>query len=491
MRCMAAVISLFIAASAFASNPPKNTGNKRPPDWKKPPVGDWDFDNTPAIPDPTLRAAPGLATMQVSTLLLPQAVNHAKTLQTGGTSTSQGASLVPNNPLHATRTQGVVTLAGSKRFVLATVSNDVPGGLLNPIYTYDVSNSGSAAYDVEPSVISNNVVVSPQTLEATYHVTAWAHDPGTGHYGINTMSTSSLSSTGFTPGPITPMFMPSGYSDSGDNWTSENAFSDGIAPRRIYITGLMFNRDANNMAVNPSAIRTWYSDNGGGTWTGGWNIDQRDTGQFILDKPATDVSWYSGTRGYFYAAYVDLAAPQRVILREFTNGVQSGRCLGPGHCIPPAFTETVVTSDGNLLPQYPQVVVNSTNGHVYVFWVNTILPGSPEIRMRRSLDGTVTNLDPNEYVVANNYGLTGTVAADTSAKMKALSIPHARFNPVTNQVMLTWHGSDHSQSDLISSTRHLTPTRCRPHHRFRIELPSAAQGTSSSRHWTTTTLATL
>lgn len=252
---------------------------------------------------------------------------------------------------------------------------------------------------------------------------------------------SHLTSTDFQPGPITTLMNPGGYSTYGDNWTSENAFSDGVGPRRIYVTGLMFNisNDPNNLnkPTNPSAIRTWYSDNGGATWNNGWNVDQRDSGIFMLDKPASDVFWYSGTRDYFYVAYTDLVAPQSVIIRESTSGVQSGRCLSPGHCIPPTFTEAVVTSAH--FPTFAQVVVNSSNGHLYVLWAST---ATSEIRMKRSLDGSVTNLDPTEYIVANGFTLAGTVSNDSANPIKAESIPHARFKPVTNRVMLTWHGLD-------------------------------------------------
>ena len=400
------MIATMVAGGASAANPPKNTGNATPPAWT-PPAAEG-FDDREVTPDPHAAA---------DTMTLNQL-----------SGTMRGSSLPPRRGHLNRASSSTVPLAGSARFRVR--ADNVPFGSLNPIYTHDVSVAGP---DVEPATISNNIGGT------TYHVGAYAHWTGTAYVG-EVVTATALSSSGYSPLQRTTLYMPAGYTDFGDAWLSESVFDDGVAPRRIYVTGIVFNRDAAGNGVSPSSIRTWYSNNGGQTWSGGWPIDERAASQGVVDKPATDVSAYSGTRGHFYVAYTDFGTPQRLLLRRNSNGVTPFcNAVAPIRCYSPGFTEAVITDQNN--PIGAQVVVNPTNGHVYVLWQAQTATGS-QIRMRRSIDGSVTGFEAGEIVVANNFVSPRTVANG----MRSTTLPHARFNAVTNQVMVTWHGSDSSSN---------------------------------------------
>lgn len=403
-RWVMCITFVVVTVNASGANPPRNTGNARVPHWVRPEIEFDDF--TPGYPRADVFAPPDFGTRPVSSVALPEALLLR--------APKMGVQSVP--------------LAGSRRFRLVT-PNNVPGGPLNPIFHHAVSNGTASNPDAEPATISNDIA------GATRHVAGWFQWDGN-DWNLRAGGTSTLNSTGFTPLAITNLAYPSGYTVSADPWLSQNSFDDGVAPRRIYLTGIVFNRDANGAGVSPSLIRTWYSNDGGATWNGGWNVDSRAAGQPFLDKPATDVSAYSGTRGYFYAAYVEFGnGTQRLLARRNTNGV-AGRCnaVSPIRCYPPTFSEAEITAANN--PQGAQVVVNPTNGRVYVLWYTQTNPST--IRMRRSNDGTMTGFEPGEIIVANNFTFTWDVAPG----MRSPTLPHARFNSVTNRLMLTWHGMD-------------------------------------------------
>jgi hypothetical protein len=404
-RCL---LVMLIAGIAYGGNPPKNTGNAKVPEWVSPPI-EFD-DNSRGYPRADLFAPTDFGTRPVSSVALAEAIR------------SRGRKTGSNS----------VALAGSSRFRLVTPQN-VPGGLLNPIYHHGVSNGTTANPDAEPATISNNIG------GATRHVAGWFQFDGN-DWSLQAGGTSTLTSTGFTPMAITNLALPAGYTVSADPWLSQSTFDDGVAPRRIYLTGIVFNRDANGNGVSPSLIRTWFSNDGGATWNNGWNVDSRLAGEPFLDKPATDVSSYSGTRGYFYAAYVEFGdnGTQRLLAGRNINGV-SGRCnaVSPFRCYQPTFTRTEITAAN--FPQGAQVVTNPANGHVYILWYTQTSPST--IRMRRSIDGTMTGFEPGEIIVANNFNYTWDVVPPPNG-MRSPTLPHARFNPVTNRLMLTWHGTD-------------------------------------------------
>lgn len=94
--------------------------------------------------------------------------------------------------------------------------------------------------------------------------------------------------------------MAPGYSRSADPLMSANLYNVGIAPKRMYVVGLLHNQSI----YDYSAIGVWRSDNGGQSWSQPTLAELRAGGGFHLDKPAIGVSWHSPTMGYVYVAYV-------------------------------------------------------------------------------------------------------------------------------------------------------------------------------------------
>lgn len=409
----------FISSAAVASNPAKNTGKAKPPLWTPPEI-EW-FDQTPVTPDPHAKADGRIAGGYGSSVLQRQA-KRAK---------------LASSPLTTAVTE--VPLAGSKRFRLSASPLDASSGWPRTIYSWMYQTPNES--ETEPAIVSNDVG------GVTYHVAGF-HKPvvvnGLYNVWLHVNYATSITSSSFAPSAPVRLFVPSGYAASGDPWLAANSFNDGIAPRRIYASGINFNRDANGDGVAPSAIRVWYSNDGGQNWSGGWPIDSRVAGQALLDRPTTAVSEYSGTRGYFYAAYTEFTSPMRLWITSSTNGVTPFcNAVAPIHCIPPQLTKALVSDREG--PFGPAIVVNPVTGRLYVFWWTQLTPfGNAAIRMRRSSDWSPTNFETDgsgnalEYTIANGY----TSAGYLPSGLKALTNLSGKFNNYTGRVDLTWHGSD-------------------------------------------------
>jgi hypothetical protein len=363
---------LLLPALALASDPPKNTGHATPPVWIKPAV-EW-FDNRAVTPDPNAQAGPlivaGYGSSFTSARTRPQ-----QPAPRGGTALRPGGTAEPSVPL-----------AGSHRYRLRIAPTDVSTGSPRLIYSWIEAISNT---DTEPVIIANDI------SGTTYQVAAFHHNVVTnGRFvpWIHTSYATTANSSGFSPSSPNMLYVPSGYGFGTDPYLAENSFDDGIAPRRIYVTGCLDSTDGLGNAVAPSAVRVWYSDNGGQSWNGGWSIVSRDTGQ-IFDRDTAAVSEYSGTRGYFYDAYVDTTGSWSLYITSSTNGVTPFcNAVPPIRCYPPQLTTALVSTRDT--PFNPQIVINPTTGRLYVLWWTETTPyGNTEIRMRRSSDWSVTNLE--------------------------------------------------------------------------------------------------
>jgi hypothetical protein len=192
-------------------------------------------------------------------------------------------------------------------------------------------------------------------------------------------------------------------------------------------------------------IRMWASDDGGVTWTAGQSVTFTDaSSSYILDKPVTDVSWFSGTRGYVYAVWTELPTnnDSRIMLRRNTNGLWQ-HCRPFGGICDTAWDAIVTVNDGRFhdAASVPQVVVNPDNGHVYVFWMNGI---SGDIQMRRSTDAGVTFqpalTSPAITIVAGVNIVRGNDGGgDLPNGMRAGVVPAIRWNSAAHNIMMAWH----------------------------------------------------
>jgi hypothetical protein len=150
-----------------------------------------------------------------------------------------------------------------------------------------------------------------------------------------------------------------------------------------------------------------------------------------------DVSWYPATRGYVYVVFVEWHFPNsagnRIILRRSTNG--AGRICRPGGggCTSPFQSTAIVHAGGGSITNHrPQVIVNPLNGHVYVVWLrgNTIV-------MSTSVDGGLSFPSGDPHTIATMRYNDGIM--DEGFRIAAM--PIARYNHVTNKMMVVWHDS--------------------------------------------------
>jgi hypothetical protein len=137
--------------------------------------------------------------------------------------------------------------------------------------------TGDTYQDVEPSVIIQN-------RNGVYHsVTAYiSYQPERKNFFATTTDVFQT----YTRGQLA---IPEGYLYSADPLMDQNPYTIGIAPRRIYLTGILFNVNTKWAFGVPNGIAIWRSDDGGLSWTAPSVISNYDP-NFLLDKPDIAVS---------------------------------------------------------------------------------------------------------------------------------------------------------------------------------------------------------
>ncbi len=259
--------------------------------------------------------------------------------------------------------------------------------------------------DVEPTIIAI------EKNGTVYTTTAYFKYLDNGDPRLYYSTTTDFSSFSSAQLPL-----PWGYTWSVDPLLDENWYTNGIAPKRIYLTGLLI--DYVPSYTRKSAIALWHSDNGGISWSWPTIVAEGTNTSGNVDKPDVAISWHSGSRGYVYVAYVILnGSNSELWIKRSTDG---------GLTFPVARLVEVRYING------AQVVVSPYSGNVYVIW-------------------TDFEINAIQMSTSYNYGLTWTVpetpasgnmlkpADYINGPMKAGSIPMARFNWVANKVSIVWH----------------------------------------------------
>ena len=402
-RFIVFLIVLAIGAGAFATEPPPIPIRDLPPAHRPTtPDGPPHIPAKPALPGPAL-------TVERLNRLSISGVTYYDALQT----------LTGRPPV------GVTTAAAPADSVLAQDSmprNSFAIGA-NAAATTTVNASADTFQDAEPSVIAVNVNNATYTSSTVIKYV----DTGERQNGQimwiprNHFATTTNFST-FTRGALP---MPAGYTRSGDPLMAVNPYTAGIAPKRIYCTGILFNQGTVNA---PSAIGVWRSDNGGLTWAGPTIVASQNGGGYYTDKPSIAVSWHSGTLGNVYVTWTNLD----------TNNVNGtsiwvARSTDGGLSFP---HRTVITYDN---AHMPSVAVNTQTGAVYSVWVNNRFE---DIRFAQSTNAG-TSFGPHE-VVAEGQQIRNAIQGNATLNggVRAPTIPMIRYNWVTQRLVVTWHAGD-------------------------------------------------
>ncbi|MEJ2697996.1 MAG: hypothetical protein P8013_15290, partial [Candidatus Sulfobium sp.] len=190
----------------------------------------------------------------------------------------------------------------------------------------------------------------------------------------------------------------------------------------MYLTGLVTDGPPKYYGYDYSRIVLWRSDTGGNSWYSPITVAQGSYSTGNVDKPDVAVSWYSGTRGYVYAAYVILnGTASELWVKRSTNG---------GSTFPDAALVEVGWING------AQIIVSPSSGNVYVIWTDFTRDA---IRMSTSYNSGLA------WTAAETVPGTGKPGSmlkpddRISGDMKAGSLPMARFNWVANKVSIVWH----------------------------------------------------
>ena len=395
-----AVAATFVSSSpiAFAGEPPQIPASKLPP-VQTPPDTHPPHRIGPAVPSPGA----------------PLTLDRLEEMTISGAPyfTAYGDLM---RQLRGGKSDGHMRAGTSE---MRTSSSEMQvGSLATPTTT--VNATADAIQDVESAVAA--VTLSTTRWTSTTFI---KYEGGT--VVRNWFSTTSNFST-FTRGPLP---MPAGYDFSADPLMSVNPYTSGIAPKRMYCVGIIYNNGAPQGNAQ-SAIGVWRSDDGGRTWSNPTIAAYSGGGGHFLDKPAIAVSWHSGTLGYVYIAYIDFYNPD-----VNSSSVRVLRSTDGGLSFP---TVAIPTFDAVATPQ---IAVNTSNGEVYTTWVNT---REEDIRFASSTDFGVS-FGAHEKVAegeqlrfGGNRIINGNVRAQT--------VPSMRYNWAAGKLMIVWHAGDNNTTDL-------------------------------------------
>lgn len=304
---------------------------------------------------------------------------------------------------------------------------------------YNAIAGANVGHEAESAVYTTRFNGTDSTVTAFMWLTNnhWITD-----YATSTALTSD--SATFTRGTLT---IPANYNETVDPWLTGNPYATGQRPGVVYLTTLAGYRSSPTAALgNPMAVRVYASDDGGITWTTGADVATTTSASgYELDKPVADVSWYSGTLGYLYVAWVEVVSggAYRIRVRRNWGGLWV-RCRPVGGGCDTSWDAAITVAPG-VPDEYataPQVVVNPNNGNVYVFWRTspcaTCVPRYGELRMARSTDYGVTFSSP--ITLVQNIRVTGNNGFLANG-VRAVVVPTIKYNSGTNRIMAVWHAA--------------------------------------------------
>jgi len=273
------------------------------------------------------------------------------------------------------------------------------------LFTVGVTND--LQHDVEPSIIS----ALGSNATSTCYIKRTNAGPFRNFSGFT---------TDFSTWTRKVLPIPAGYTYSADPLQDANVFDTGVAPRRIYCVGIIYNGAP---TATPNSIGVWRSDDGGNNWSSPTLVATNNSTTFFLDKPDVGVSWYSGTRGYVYVAYVRVnnGNPNlsELFVARSTNGGVS-------------FSTPVRVAQG--LFQGPQMLGGPFGGRIYVVWT--------DLTNERLLMAWSDNLGASwtaPEVVASGDFLSGSTADRLNGNVRAVTLSAARYNSVDNSIGVVWH----------------------------------------------------
>jgi len=291
-------------------------------------------------------------------------------------------------------------------------------------YTLQVTND--AQQDTEPTDRTLTIGSTTYTTVASIKYLFTGPAPNQNRFRNYFATTTDFST--WTRGELP---MPTGYTQSGDPLMDENSYTTGIAPLRKYVTGIIF-QDYTGPTVVPNAIGVWHSDDGGMTWSqptlAAVNTDQN----FFLDKPAINVSQWSGNNGTVFIAYmlVDLrpSNPSQLLVARSTDGGVT-------------FSQPVLVTSGNI--EGPQILTSPYGDKVYVLWADYTLNA---IRMSTSTSSLLV-WTAGETAATGSLVTPSTQYLNGGSGVRALTLPMARYNWVKNCVSVVWHEFESSSSN--------------------------------------------
>lgn len=300
-----------------------------------------------------------------------------------------------------------------------------------PLFTSQVVNDFNQ--DVEPAILSLTLANSTIRTATTWIKQTSDPNPVAGGGRFRNQFASTTDFTTWSPGQLP---IPTGYTQSADPLMDANGFNDGVKPLRMYTTGIIY--QDRSCGFTPNSIGLWHSDNAGLSWSSPALVDTSTSTSIFLDKPDVAVSWWSGSRGWVYVAYLRYACSNpnnsQLVVRRSTDG---GSTFGAA--------STVTT--GNV--QGAQLAVNPFNGTVYLVWVDFNLNA---IRMSFASSSAASWSTPETAATGNLVGPSSAFLGN----VRALTLPMVRYNWVASRLSVVWHefeSSTSSRTDIFYTAR--------------------------------------
>jgi hypothetical protein len=215
-----------------------------------------------------------------------------------------------------------------------------------------------------------------------------------------------------------------GYTDTGDPALAWYIGSN------VYLAELAFG--PNN---SPNGIFVQGADQAGQNWTGPFRVATSPDASSTYDKPSIAVSNAGATAGYIYVAYTQYIPSSNTYSIWVARSTNGGSTFDQ-HYVPQDLSGNCAC--GNV--QMSQVMVDPSNGTVYVSWVDY---GLNQIRIARSSPGgdlsglwTVMTNGPSGDAAGHFISAPDFLIGEN---VRALTVPIGRFDSLVRRIVLTWH----------------------------------------------------
>jgi hypothetical protein len=306
----------------------------------------------------------------------------------------------------------------------ATVTR-VPPSVVVPPRPATQQVNADALQDVEPTTL--NI----QNAYGSVTSVVWMSDPNLPPRLYDFHFSSQVNGGGFAAAQLMPAYpqSPDPFVNYADPALDANFSAGGVAPGRVYCSGIMY-----NLGLTKFAVLLWSSDNGGQSWGSPTLVAfENSGGSYTLDHPSVAVTQ---ANGYVYVIYsrIKVGDPSlnEISLKGSADG---GLTFGPA--VPIVGLGGVVPTGKVRAPQ----IAADPSGTLYALWMEfPDLPRTPAIFVSRSATYGTTFESPISTMEGRAYFTpTADYLGGGDFPLTSSTLPMMRFNAANNSLAVVWH----------------------------------------------------